>query len=894
MVGYGRSGIGADGDTLASGTKRAGQNRFDSDGFPYNPALTTSLIYDFDRLNAPGGLFDIDTCRLLYLITDAGLGPAESFVAAADSGAPAFIGGNVIAGVLSGRDSLGTDINGPNVMDSTFGELGIVTNARMTKDDAALQGVLNPGGGAKYDLVLDMNQQVYGQSSPPGWPGVPDDLTIDIRNVGGLLRIRVDGSDPALNGYYYEAPAANIRSLTIRGSDDDEMFTIVGDLGIAGNVYVDGRGGTNSVIYDYTGATPVPHAYTFSNPGGGYDLRLNLDTGKAIDSLVNIGKHTLLTGAGADTIRVEYMPPTLPHGVWVYANDGNDQIIIGTPAGSMANVNRPLFIDAGTGQDEIWFDDHGSNTPSMAYTIDVSGLTPGWEYALYRTQGVAPNLTFIPNIEYKGAEKITLHTGSQGDLVQIDAAHPVIPPDPLLGTFVKTNGGGDTVYIGELIGNPNPQEPKGLDKVLGPVKAELGGDVNDHLIFEDGGSHIEHTHVYTLWTSPNTTYDYQLYRNPDGQDRPIIEGKGARKYTLNTSKRMNTVNVHSSPATASDGVFINGNVNIDTVTVGRWTPPNPPDPTNGPGLDKINTQVTVVGSGGPPGALTDRLKVDNRGAADKTLVHTNGKVTRGSKIVNYGGVPTVEILTDGGAANVNIKEKPVGVEITGSFAGAGNTATFGADTIAFQVGTWPDRVRLVGDLTQALMGGTLNVSLAPGFTPPIGWQYVLVVNETNAPTGGMFINMPEGTELFLGIYKFRLSYLSQVAGMGTNDVTLTNMPNPLPPPPSPPPPSPPSPPPPPSPPSPPPPPPPPGPAALLDRNGGSDRKWQDLRKDAIPETIEDERVYVDPFVGSSVPKSKSGEFALIGDILELGYGAMVTVTAASLFDIDSDLEVGPA
>src|SRR5205814_2296624 len=50
-----------------------------------------------------------------------------------------------------------------------------------------------------------------------------------------------------LNGTYYSAPAANIRSLTIRGGYDNETIQILGNLGV-GPITIDGRGGTNTIV----------------------------------------------------------------------------------------------------------------------------------------------------------------------------------------------------------------------------------------------------------------------------------------------------------------------------------------------------------------------------------------------------------------------------------------------------------------------------------------------------------------------------------------------------------------------------------------------------------------------------------------------------------------------
>src|SRR5207302_1444756 len=70
-----------------------------------------------------------------------------------------------------------------------------------------------------------------------GRDGVPERLLIDAQNPGALfgnLVLTVSASQAAgLNGQYYTAPMANIKSLTIRGSQlDSERLRIGNDVSI--------------------------------------------------------------------------------------------------------------------------------------------------------------------------------------------------------------------------------------------------------------------------------------------------------------------------------------------------------------------------------------------------------------------------------------------------------------------------------------------------------------------------------------------------------------------------------------------------------------------------------------------------------------------------------------
>ncbi|MCH8046452.1 MAG: trypsin-like serine protease [Planctomycetes bacterium] len=130
-VGYGRSGSGSQGDKLASGTKRAVLNEYDSDATPFGgtPGQANVLAYDFDSGDASNDGFafhfgfDADTG---YMDDEGGSAPG-------DSGGPTFlhngsnwvIGGVTSYGVKFGFGPFTSDIN--KKLDSSWGEFGADT-----------------------------------------------------------------------------------------------------------------------------------------------------------------------------------------------------------------------------------------------------------------------------------------------------------------------------------------------------------------------------------------------------------------------------------------------------------------------------------------------------------------------------------------------------------------------------------------------------------------------------------------------------------------------------------------------------------------------------------------------------------------------------------------------
>ncbi len=254
-AGYGRTGTGTTGFTIGmSGEKRVGQNKIEFRSWGGIFGYSSVFAADFDNGLAANDAFGVRE----WFSSDLGLGSLETITAPGDSGMPWFVniaGERYIAGVHVAGDRYSDSVlwDQPDInanQDGTFGEVSLATSLTNW-----YQGFVLPRTKMdSYDIVLDMKYQVYGQSV------FADDMTITARQVDGNLILSVDnGSEPSLDGIYYSAPVANIKSLTLRGSDeDDETFRIVGDLGLQGNIYIDGRGGKNAVIVDDSAAPPPP------------------------------------------------------------------------------------------------------------------------------------------------------------------------------------------------------------------------------------------------------------------------------------------------------------------------------------------------------------------------------------------------------------------------------------------------------------------------------------------------------------------------------------------------------------------------------------------------------------------------------------------------------------
>lgn len=242
-------------------------------------ADATLLAFDFDNNSALN-----DALGVLYGIKNLGLGANESLTSFGDSGGPALIN-NRIAGIQQSSGTLNFPPTVPpqSIPDwdsvphnHTFGEVGLVT--RVSSHLASfINPTVNPGG--KYHLVLDMAQQVLGNDN------ITESITITARRSGGNLQLIVTGPSGQYSGTYFSGPAANIASLTIRGSDDHETIKIKGDLGV-GPIRIMGRDGNDTIH------------------GG---PKADLLFGEAGNDVVEggDGDDTIIGGEGSDTLKGE-------------------------------------------------------------------------------------------------------------------------------------------------------------------------------------------------------------------------------------------------------------------------------------------------------------------------------------------------------------------------------------------------------------------------------------------------------------------------------------------------------------------------------------------------------------------------------------------------------------
>lgn len=332
IVGYGRTGTGDTGATMPGGVKRQGLNVFT----------------------------DVDDGVLEF---EFGEFEGEGFIAKGDSGGPNLIGGK-IAGISSYvSDSWGAP-------EFEFDECGYSTRVSAFAGWIDQQAAAGP-----YDLVLDMNQQLAGNS------GNPD--SIRVRHNGATLELYVNAE------FIYSDAVSNVNSLRIQGSGDVDSIAFEGVPGVP--VIVDGGDGN-----DYLAGPSVldvwnvagDNAGTFLNGDGSFTAIENLLGGAdadhfEIDSGANLDG--FVDGGGGDD--------------WLNYSDWSTPITVDLhhhTAFAIGALYQVEHVVGGSGSDTIagpwvsnvWtvaFDDFGyvesysSGAPDRVYFDSFENLTGGFQ-----------------------------------------------------------------------------------------------------------------------------------------------------------------------------------------------------------------------------------------------------------------------------------------------------------------------------------------------------------------------------------------------------------------------------------------------------------------------------------------------------------------------------------
>jgi hypothetical protein len=387
--------------------------------------------------------FDNGTSAANYYDDGFGLGASEGMGAPSDSGSPVLIGGK-IASLHKGPVGNGLD----NIADTRdFGEAS--SSVRVSTHLDFIEPLLT----GTYDLVLNMNNQIWGNT------GNPD--TIHVKRSGANIQIWIAGV------LRYQDAAANIESVKIIGSGDNDTITVE-KLGAGIPVEVEAGGGHDTVRVAGVSAA----ASLRVEAGDGNDtIQVGYGQKKLASQIIN-ADIDLFGNGGEDTIEfldanatdvtpdytidqttfhrtfldpvtynAERLEVVLKEGgltgtnvqinasiadtVELFGGSVSDHITVGD--GDLFGFNEKIIFHAGGGYNTLSVDDSDAATD--------------------RTWRADGNKVFRPGlsgeVKYYGVDQLLLSAGTGDDTLQVWGT----PAGTAM--YVGGNGGADTFDIGD-------------------------------------------------------------------------------------------------------------------------------------------------------------------------------------------------------------------------------------------------------------------------------------------------------------------------------------------------------------------------------------------------------------------------------------------------------------
>ncbi len=434
----------------------------------------------------------------------SGLGDEEGLAGQGDSGGPGFIETNgdlVVSGVVSGGTS------------TQFG--GIEVYARVSSYTQWLQGHITDATLGAYDLFLDMSGQGVGND------GFTDDILATV--VGSQIELWIN------NVLYYRDELAQITSLTIAGSDDNENIEI--DLSSGnwipdGGINIVGRMGDDAVVIQ--GDVALDAEFETGTSGGSASLTVG-------------SKVIALTGI---TEAVAHSFDKL-----TYSNEtGANILLVDSPATGFFEVdgaNRLRVAEFGT--------PFSSVLPLTFFDV------PDVIFDLGKNDSLSDD---VDAIEFKSLsasqlQNLTVNTGMGTDVLSIIATDYRLPVSG--GSFEFNGGSGNDIILGtgdtsyqlsdsELSTSVNVNSKVLLDSV---ESARLvGGDSSNKFTVADWSGAAE---LYGL--NGDDSYEYFLNGTGSGLVAVSDSGDGVDDITLTGTTKIDNVTVTNNSVTRGNEVL---------------------------------------------------------------------------------------------------------------------------------------------------------------------------------------------------------------------------------------------------------------------------------------------------------------------------------------------------
>ena len=190
----------------------------------------------------------------------------------------------------------------------------------------------------------------------------------------------------------------------------------------------------------------------------------------------------------------------------------------------------------------------------------------------------------------------------------------------------------------------------------------------------------------------------------------------------------------------------------------------------------ISGNGTVIQSGGVAGTLT--LNQNN--------TYTGGTTVSSGTLAGINSQASSITASSGSTLAPGISSSSTGILSVSNSVTLNGNSTFNVQLNGATVGSKYDQLNVTGSGSIISLGGAnLNVTLAPGFTPPTGTAFTIINNGGSIPITVPFNGLPEGALVPLGGHPFFISYrggsgksVVLTAGIAATTTTVTSSVNP--------------------------------------------------------------------------------------------------------------------
>lgn len=413
-------------------------------------------------------------------------------------------------------------------------------------------------------------------------------------------------------------PSGNTRIRTGNGDDVIVVGQTAGNLETVDGLEVEGQAGIDTIrLYDHnkTSNDPQMAAYYDADAGsvsrymaslGGIAGGTPTSVGVEFSQVENL---ELTTTDIRDVIRVH----ATPTGTATFHGGAGNDILNASPNGkNLANVDDLVF-NGGAGLDSIVLNDQNNayNYPGLdrQYEVTASGVT--------RNTGIPSGQILLPttiDVGYSSVEELTLRTGAQGDVVDVESV-------PFSGATIQTGDGDDVVNASPTGRNFETVGGLVVDGGAGADALNIHDENNPYDLNPGGGN-------YTITPSSVSRFkEHVLFENVA---IPVeLDFAGMETVSLAAGNQADTFNVQGTGGAAT--LHLDGNSGADKFNIAS------------PAFATINVQGDF-----PIFAPGDQLEVNKGGLyavaeVPGLYIAGSGAMTIGGSTVNYAGIETSQM-----------------------------------------------------------------------------------------------------------------------------------------------------------------------------------------------------------------------------------------------------------